>query len=127
MTQSLTAMQMSRRRFIRNSALATVAAALSASALTTRTAQAAAGPLGLRALAAQVPAGDLEILNYALTLEHLEAKAYAVINSSGLLSGRVAEYFQTFGSHEATHVAVSYTHLDVYKRQVCASRTEGMA
>lgn len=104
MTQPLNEMQMSRRRFIRNSALATVAAALSANALSTRTAQAAATPFSLRALAAAVPAGDLEILNYALTLEHLEAKAYAVINSSGLLSGVVAEYFKTFGSHEATHV-----------------------
>ncbi len=104
MTQSLTELQMSRRRFIRNSALATVAAALSANALGARVAQASAGAMPLRTVAAQVPAGDLDILNYALTLEHLESNAYAVANGSGLLSGAAAEYFKTFGDHEATHV-----------------------
>ncbi|MDQ6907492.1 MAG: ferritin-like domain-containing protein, partial [Chloroflexota bacterium] len=55
----------------------------------------AAGPLD----------SDLEILNYALTLEHLEAAAYKVINGSGALTGRAATYFQSFGQHEADHVA----------------------
>ena len=55
----------------------------------------AAGPLD----------SDLEILNYALTLEHLEAAAYRAINGSGALTGRAATYFQSFGQHEADHVA----------------------
>jgi len=46
---------------------------------------------------------DLDILNYALTLERLEAAAYAAINSAGLLSGRAATYFQAFGTHETAH------------------------
>ncbi|MDQ3548867.1 MAG: ferritin-like domain-containing protein, partial [Chloroflexota bacterium] len=45
------------------------------------------------------------ILNYALTLEYLEADAYAAINDAGILSGRAATYFEAFGAHEAEHVA----------------------
>ncbi len=75
---------------------------------------AGAGALMLTALggsftATDVAAGpldsDLEILNYALTLEHLEAAAYKAINSAGVLTGRAATYFQSFGAHEADHVA----------------------
>lgn len=47
---------------------------------------------------------DLEILNYALTLELLEAAAYRAINQAGILSGRAATYFQAFGAHEGAHV-----------------------
>lgn len=46
---------------------------------------------------------DLTILNYALTLEYLEAAAYKAINDAGVLSGRAATYFQAFGSQEAAH------------------------
>ncbi|MGI8856597.1 MAG: ferritin-like domain-containing protein, partial [Thermomicrobiales bacterium] len=45
------------------------------------------------------------ILNYALTLEHLEAAAYKAINGAGVLTGRAATYFQSFGQHETDHVA----------------------
>lgn len=48
---------------------------------------------------------DLQILNYALTLEHLEAAAYKAINGAGVLTGRAATYFQSFGQHEMDHVA----------------------
>jgi len=48
---------------------------------------------------------DIDILNYALTLEYLEADAYAAINDAGILSGRAATYFTAFGGHEAEHVA----------------------
>ncbi len=47
---------------------------------------------------------DLMILNYALTLEHLESAAYKAINSAGVLTGAAATYFQSFGMHETTHV-----------------------
>lgn len=50
---------------------------------------------------------DKQILNYALTLEYLEAAAYKAINDSGALGniygGRAAKYFQDFGAQEATH------------------------
>jgi hypothetical protein len=48
---------------------------------------------------------DLAILNYALTLEYLEAAAYKAVNDAGVLSGRAATYFKAFGQHEAEHVA----------------------
>lgn len=47
---------------------------------------------------------DLEILNYALTLEHLEAAFYVQINAAGVLTGDAASYFATIGEHETAHV-----------------------
>lgn len=59
------------------------------------------------ASAAQVQLNsDLDILNFALTLELLEDLAYQKANSSGVLSGRVAEIFKAFGDHEHTHAVV---------------------
>ncbi len=50
---------------------------------------------------------DLQILNYALTLEYLEAAAYKAINDSDLLAkvygGRANAYFQAFAPQEAAH------------------------
>jgi len=63
------------------------------------------GGLGALSVAAGPLDSDLEILNYALTLEHLEAAAYRAVNGSGVLTGRAATYFQSFGQHEADHVA----------------------
>ncbi len=47
---------------------------------------------------------DLEVLNYALTLEHLEAAFYEQINAAGVLTGDAAKYFATIGEHENAHV-----------------------
>jgi len=47
---------------------------------------------------------DLTILNYALTLEYLEAAAYKAINDAGVLTGRAATYFKAFGRQEQDHV-----------------------
>ncbi len=49
--------------------------------------------------------GDVEILNYALTLEELEAAFYAEANSKGRLTGIARTFSQVVGAHEAAHVA----------------------
>jgi len=49
-------------------------------------------------------ANDLDILNYALTLEHFESAMYKAIAASGKLTGTEQQYAVGFGSHEAAHV-----------------------
>lgn len=49
--------------------------------------------------------GDLGIVNYALTLEHLEAQFYAKVIASGLFSGSTLSTLKTFGDEEQQHVA----------------------
>lgn len=48
--------------------------------------------------------GDLGILNYALTLEYLEAAFYADVVRSGLFKGGDLATIRTFGQQEADHV-----------------------
>jgi hypothetical protein len=98
---SKTQFKMNRRNFIRSSAVATFVAALAASPLSSE--RAFAAPVVRSARQENM---DLEILNYALTLEHLEAAAYNAINSAGILSGMAASYFNDFGAHENEHVTV---------------------
>jgi rubrerythrin len=50
-------------------------------------------------------AGDIAILNYALTLEYLEAAFYAEANKSGKLTGETKTFATTVAKHEAQHVA----------------------
>ncbi len=53
---------------------------------------------------------DLDVLNYALTLEHFEAELYRVLLGMGKLQGRDLQYIELFGRHEAEHVtAVAQT------------------
>ena len=64
---------------------------------------AAAGPLVRKAFA-QSSSGDIDILNYALTLEYLEAAFYAGAAKTPGLSKEVAGYVKTFGEEEQQHV-----------------------
>lgn len=53
---------------------------------------------------AQGSATDLEILNYALTLEYLEAEFYTQGIAGGVLSGRDLELVTPIRDHEQAHV-----------------------
>lgn len=60
---------------------------------------------GGSALAAGSPfKDDLDILNYALTLEFFEATLYATLAASGKLQGKDQSYIQLFGQQEQAHV-----------------------
>ncbi len=48
--------------------------------------------------------GDLAIVNYALTLEYLEAAFYAKVIDSGLFKGKELDLIKIIGQHEAEHV-----------------------
>ena len=48
--------------------------------------------------------GDVEILNYALTLEYLEAAFYNEANEKGNLTGIARTFSQVVGQHENEHV-----------------------
>jgi rubrerythrin len=47
---------------------------------------------------------DTDILNFALTLEHLEARMYRDMLATNILTGKEMTYFQDFGAAEAAHV-----------------------
>jgi rubrerythrin len=54
---------------------------------------------------AQFGKGDVGILNYALTLEHIETAFYADVAASGLFKGADLALIRAFGKDEAAHVA----------------------
>lgn len=64
---------------------------------------------------AQFGEGDLAIVNYALTLEYLEADFYRKAAESGLITDRnVLELAKTFGENEQAHVeALEKTAMDL--------------
>ena len=63
-----------------------------------------AAPATMSSSTSSSSSGDLAIVNYALTLEYLEAQFYAKVIKSGLFSGKNLSVIKTFGAEEAEHV-----------------------
>jgi len=59
------------------------------------------------AFAGGLPQQVVDVLNYALTLEHFEASFYRTANGTdGLIPARYRELFREIGKHETGHVAL---------------------
>ena len=63
-----------------------------------------AGALANDVFAATPPASDIAILNFALTLEFLEAEFYTQADRNNRLTGQAELFAGVVGAHERTHV-----------------------
>ena len=95
-----------RRSFLRYAAIIGVGGTLAAACGTGGTSGGSSTSTSTSASAStssQFGEGDLGILNYALTLEHLEAEFYAKGTAAGIL-GPEAAFINPIAQHEAAHV-----------------------
>jgi rubrerythrin len=99
-----------RKRFLKMAGGAGAASfsafALAACGSTGKTASTAAAPATTATTSgtATASAGDLAILNYALTLEYLETGFYEKVVAAGFFTGKVGALIESFGAEEKTHV-----------------------
>jgi pyruvate/2-oxoglutarate dehydrogenase complex dihydrolipoamide acyltransferase (E2) component len=63
------------------------------------------GGLAGAAASAPSPDQDIEILNFALVLEHIQSRFYADANARGSLRGELRDYARIVGAQEAAHLA----------------------
>ncbi|MDO8188142.1 ferritin-like domain-containing protein [Conexibacter sp. JD483] len=108
----LTREDSSRRSFMKlvgsggAAAFATLIAACGSSDSSSTTASSAATSTGtMTRTTAAGNAGDLEIVNYALTLEYIEAAFYEKVVASGLFKGRQQDLLKQIADAENQHVA----------------------
>jgi hypothetical protein len=101
-------MDVTRRKFLAVGGSSTAAAAFLAAcgddSSTTMTDTTSTMNSGGASETAEFGKGDVGILNYALTLEYLEAAFYADVVKSGLFKGADLETIRSFGRDEAEHV-----------------------
>ena len=65
---------------------------------------AASGAMALPSSALSSTASDIAILNFALTLEYLEATFYTIAEHKAPLKGEAKKFARIVGSHERAHV-----------------------
>jgi hypothetical protein len=92
---------------------------------------AVAGPAGTAAAAASGTRQDRAILNYALTLEYLQASFYSEVERLGAVTGDLGHQARVVGGHERAHVkafrAVLGRHAVAEPRFDFGGATEGNA
>ena len=92
-------------RSVGSAAAATgLAAFIAACGSSTKSTTSSAAKPATTTSAAAPSGGDLGIVNYALTLEYLEAQFYAKVAAAGLFSGPTLATLKIFGEEEAQHV-----------------------
>jgi hypothetical protein len=77
----------------------------SSSSSSTASSSATAASSSSAATSSSATGGDLDIVNYALTLEYLEAEFYDKVVASGLFSGTNLSVIKTFRGEEHDHVS----------------------